>query len=182
MRHKARTGQKTNSVFLHDTQATVTPTHAARGLPAVQLSMQPALQQQQAPIPSCINVPAQGASHNGVALPNLHIEAELKWVEYVDPHVPSLVRTASDCEAVASMCNALCMQLNNARQFCLQEPSSQEGLGGHHSDTVLLRQVRYCEQHALCSESLMSSNPHDCPAATLIADAHTQVCSNCHSS
>jgi hypothetical protein len=58
---------------------------AARGLPVVQSSLDQALQQhqdhllqQQAPAPSC--TPAQGASHNGVALPNLHIEAEFRFV------------------------------------------------------------------------------------------------------
>lgn len=62
------------------------PAHAARGLPVVELSLDQALQQEQqlpqqqeAPLPSCISAPAQGASHNGVALPNLHVEAELRW-------------------------------------------------------------------------------------------------------
>ncbi len=52
--------------------------HAARGLPFVQLSLQQALHLQQPPAPSCINAPVQGASHNGVALPNLHVEAEYR--------------------------------------------------------------------------------------------------------
>jgi hypothetical protein len=64
-------------------QLTIHRVHAARGLPFVHSSLDQALQQhqeqllqQQAPPPSC--TPAQGASHNGVALPNLHVEAEFR--------------------------------------------------------------------------------------------------------
>jgi hypothetical protein len=67
-------------------QLLVMHVEAARSLPVVQSSLDDALRQhqdqqllqQEMPLPSC--TPAQGASHNGVALPNLHVEAEFRWV------------------------------------------------------------------------------------------------------
>ena len=63
-------------------QLLITRVEAARSLPVVQSSLDDALRQhqdrQQLPPPSC--TPAQGASHNGVALPNLHVEAEFRRV------------------------------------------------------------------------------------------------------
>ena len=65
-------------------QVAVTPASASRGLPVVQLSLDQALHQHQqlqhasAPLPACTNAPLQGAYHNGVALPNLHVEAEFR--------------------------------------------------------------------------------------------------------
>lgn len=46
--------------------------------PEQQQEQQHLPQRQEAPLPSCISAPAQGASHNGVALPNLHVEVELR--------------------------------------------------------------------------------------------------------
>lgn len=68
-------------------QLLVMRVEATRSLPVVQTSLDDALRQhqeqqplqQQVPLPPPCT-PAQGASHNGVALPNLHVEAEFRWV------------------------------------------------------------------------------------------------------